>query len=166
MKFLRKKEDPRIESFLSFFFFFTSFLKILFTPPPFFLPIHPLSPPSEGLYSSSSQYLSQCRVTEERINMYRETCCHFKARTAVAFILSSRWYVHEGNAPLGKVDTYVQWNSIRLISTDFNSLLHFQIYSKQNLSRAPSTYLRKDKITSISGFLLRKRFKFIPLVYE
>ena len=66
----------------------------------------------ERLYSSTSQYLSQCRVTEERINMYRETCCHFKARTAVAFILSSRRYVHEGNAPLGKVDTYVQWNSI------------------------------------------------------
>lgn len=112
-----EEEDPRIFSFS----FFLS-LSLLFNPQnsfhppraPFFpLPIHAFSLSLlERLYSSTSQYLSQCRVTEERINMYRETCCHFKARTAVAFILSSRRYVHEGNAPLGKVDTYVQWNSI------------------------------------------------------
>lgn len=110
----KKEEDPRIFSF-SFFLslslqsskFFSSSPRPLFSS----ADSRTLSL-LERLYSSTSQYLSQCRVTEERINMYRETCCHFKARTAVAFILSSRRYVHEGNAPLGKVDTYVQWNSI------------------------------------------------------
>ena len=127
-KFLRKKEDPRTSNLFLFlfpflFFFLASILKFLFIPPapPFFSCqfTHSLL---QRLYSSTSQYLSQCRVTEERINMYRETCCHFKARTAVAFILSSRRYVHEGNAPLGKVNTYVQWNSIWSIGMD-NSLL-------------------------------------------
>lgn len=113
----KKKKKKILESslFLSFFLFLFN-PQNSFHPPraPFFpLPIHAFSLSLlERLYSSTSQYLSQCRVTEERINMYRETCCHFKARTAVAFILSSRRYVHEGNAPLGKVDTYVQWNSI------------------------------------------------------
>lgn len=113
----KKRRSSHLESFLFLFpflfFFFASILKFLFIPPapPFFSCqfTHSLL---QRLYSSTSQYLSQCRVTEERINMYRETCCHFKARTAVAFILSSRRYVHEGNAPLGNVDTYVQWNSI------------------------------------------------------
>ena len=35
-------------------------------------------------------------------HVHRETCCHFEARTAVTSILSSRRYVHEGNAPLAR----------------------------------------------------------------
>lgn len=105
-----KKKKKILVSFLSFSLQSSTFFSS--SPPPFFLSCQFTHSLLERLYSSTSQYLSQCRVTEERINMYRETCCHFEARTAVAFILSSRRYVHEGNAPPGKVDTYVQWNSI------------------------------------------------------
>lgn len=110
IEFLRKKKKKILVSFLSFSLQSSTFFSS--SPPPFFLSCQFTHSLLERLYSSTSQYLSQCRVTEERINMYRETCCHFEARTAVAFILSSRRYVHEGNAPPGKVDTYVQWNSI------------------------------------------------------
>lgn len=111
----KKKKKKILESslFLSFFLSLQSSKFFSSSPRPLFSSADSRTLSLlERLYSSTSQYLSQCRVTEERINMYRETCCHFKARTAVAFILSSRRYVHEGNAPLGKVDTYVQWNSI------------------------------------------------------